>query len=924
MRSHFVAAKKKKNQSDFTANFSLATTIASLLVFSASGRPAWPPHQPPSRWPRPHPTMGILALVIYLFVCLAASVPPVAAEAAGVLRQVVVGHDGETFFEPFNVTYDHRAVILGGERRMLVSAGLHYPRATPEMWPSLIAKCKEGGADVIETYVFWNGHEPAKGQYYFEGRFDIVKFAKLVAAEGLFLFLRIGPYACAEWNFGGFPVWLRDIPGIEFRTDNEPYKAEMQTFVKKIVDTMKLEKLYSWQGGPIILQQIENEYGNIQDRYGQAGKRYMQWAAQMALALDTGVPWVMCRQTDAPEQILDTCNAFYCDGFKPNSYTKPAIWTEDWDGWYADWGGPLPHRPAQDSAFAVARFYQRGGSLQNYYMYFGGTNFERTAGGPLQITSYDYDAPVDEYGIIRQPKWGHLKDLHAAIKLCEPALTAVDGSPQYVKLGPMQEAHIYSSGKIHTNGTILGNAQICSAFLANIDEHKYVSVWIFGRSYSLPPWSVSILPDCENVAFNTAMVGTQTSVFTIESGSPIYSNRHRPRILSPLGGPYISSTWWTSKEPIGAWGEGSFSAHGILEHLNVTRDISDYLSYTTSVNISDEDVAYWNSKGVLPSVTIDQIRDVARVFVNGKLAGSKVGHWVMLNQSLQLVQGLNELTLLSETVGLQIGLKGEFSRIYSPEKQGCAKWSRMQTDDTRSPFTWFKTTFDTPEGNDPVSIGLGSMGKGQAWVNGHLIGRYWSLVALDSGCPSFCNYAGAYSESKCQSNCGMPTQSWYHIPREWLLESGNLLILFEETGGDPSEISLEVHYTKTICSKISENYYPPLSAWSRAAHGHASVNKLAPELCLQCDDGHAISKITFASYGTPSGGCQSFSVGNCHASTTLDLVTEGCIGKNRCAISVTNDVFGDPCPRVIKDLAVEAECSPPPSAIKEPKDDIDI
>ncbi|WVZ89352.1 LOW QUALITY PROTEIN: hypothetical protein U9M48_035772 [Paspalum notatum var. saurae] len=751
--------------------------------------------------------MGILALFTYIFVCLAASVPSAAADAAGVLRQVVVGHNGETFFEPFNVTYDHRAVILGGERRMLVSAGLHYPRATPEvsseagaslfdshggwMWPSLIAKCKEGGVDVIETYVFWNGHEPAKGQYYFEGRFDIVKFAKLVAAEGLFLFLRIGPYACAEWNFGGFPVWLRGIPGIEFRTDNEPYKAEMQSFVKKIVDTMKLEKLYSWQGGPIILQQIENEYGNIQDLYGQAGKRYMQWAAQMALALDTGVPWVMCRQTDAPEQILDTCNAFYCDGFKPNSYTKPAIWTEDWDGWYADWGGPLPHRPAQDSAFAVARFYQRGGSLQNYYMYFGGTNFERTAGGPLQITSYDYDAPVDEYGIIRQPKWGHLKDLHAAIKLCEPALTAVDGSPQYVKLGPMQEAHIYSSRKIHTNRSISGNAQICSAFLANIDEHKYVSVWIFGRSYSLPPWSVSILPDCENVAFNTAMglldrvsiidhrtaetpielnvhlsttdseplddptrslvylgvtrpsysvhilsqfvsaptklhyshlrhvlrylcgimsrplynyslivmllglvnslivdlfllivfflvtkkqtivsrssteaelramalvmaeVGTQTSVFTIESGSPIYSNRHRPRILSPLGGPYISSTWWTSKEPIGAWGEGSFSAHGILEHLNVTRDISDYLSYTTSVNISDEDVTYWKSKGVLPSLTIDKIRDVARVFVNGKLAGSKVGHWVMLNQSLQLVQGLNELTLLSETVGLQ-------------------------------------------------------------------------------------------------------------------------------------------------------------------------------------------------------------------------------------------------------------------------------
>lgn len=69
--------------------------------------------------------------------------------------------------------------------------------------------------------------------------------------------------------------------------------------------------------------------------------------------------------------------------------------------------------------------------------------------------------------------------------------------------------------------------------------------------------------------------------------------------------------------------------------------------------------------------------------------------------------------------------------------------------------------FSTPKGTDPVAIDLGSMGKGQAWVNGHLIGRYWSLVAPESGCSSSCYYPGAYNERKCQSNCGMPTQNWY-------------------------------------------------------------------------------------------------------------------------------------------------------------------
>ncbi|RWW34796.1 hypothetical protein GW17_00000417 [Ensete ventricosum] len=106
------------------------------------------------------------------------------------------------------------------------------------------------------------------------------------------------------------------------------------------------------------------------------GKEYVKWAADMALSLDTGVPWI------------DSCNAFYCDGFRPNSYRKPALWTEDWNGWYdgayhygsleqtqnyayfryASWGGRVPHRPVKDNAFAVARFFQRGGSFHNYYM----------------------------------------------------------------------------------------------------------------------------------------------------------------------------------------------------------------------------------------------------------------------------------------------------------------------------------------------------------------------------------------------------------------------------------------------------------------------------------------------------------------------------------------------------------------------------
>ncbi|XP_010274045.1 PREDICTED: beta-galactosidase 9 isoform X2 [Nelumbo nucifera] len=780
------------------------------------------------------------------------------------------------FFKPFNVSYDHRALIIDGKRRMLISAGIHYPRATPEMWPDLIAKSKEGGADMIQSYVFWNGHEPIRGQYNFEGRYDIVKFVKLVGSSGLYLHLRIGPYVCAEWNFGGFPVWLRDVPGIEFRTNNAPFKEEMHRFVKMIVDLMLDEMLFSWQGGPIILLQIENEYGNIESSYGQRGKDYVKWAASMAIGLGAGVPWVMCKQTDAPENIIDACNGFYCDGFKPNSYRKPVLWTEDWNGWFASWGGRVPHRPVEDIAFAIARFFERGGSYQNYYM-----------------------------------------------------------------------AHVYHQYEgLHLNQS--GKEIRCSAFLANIDERKAATVKFFGRVYTLPPWSVSILPDCKNVAFNTAKVGAQTSIKSLGYGS-LSSN-----IMGP-GQPlhhdevsFVSKAWKTIKEPIGAWGERNFTVQGLLEHLNVTKDTSDYLWYITRINMSDDDISYWENTGINPTLSINSMRDVVRIFVNGQHAGSTVGHWVQVVHPLNLSQGYNELAILSQTVGLQnsgaflekdgagfkgqikltglkngemdltnsfwtyqVGLKGEFMKLYALENTEQADWIELPPESSSSMFTWYKTYFDVPDGVDPVALDLGTMGKGQAWVNGHNIGRHWSLVAPKEGCQNTCDYRGTYNERKCATNCGKPTQNWYHVPRSWLRASNNLLVIFEETGGNPLEIVVKSHSTKTICAQVSESYYPPLSIWSHedVIQGKISLNDVAPEMKLRCDDGQTISTITFASYGTPQGSCRQFSMGNCHAPSSMSVVSEACQGKNSCSLNVSNAAFGvDPCHGIVKTLAVEANC----------------
>ncbi|KAJ6412098.1 hypothetical protein OIU84_005207 [Salix udensis] len=100
------------------------------------------------------------------------------------------------------VTYDKKAIIIDGQRKILISGSIHYPRSTPDMWEDLVQKAKYGGLDVIDTYVFWNVHEPSPGNYNFEDRFDLVRFIKTVQKVGLYVHLRIGPYVCAEWNFG--------------------------------------------------------------------------------------------------------------------------------------------------------------------------------------------------------------------------------------------------------------------------------------------------------------------------------------------------------------------------------------------------------------------------------------------------------------------------------------------------------------------------------------------------------------------------------------------------------------------------------------------------------------------------------------------------------------------------------------------------
>ncbi|KAF6996019.1 hypothetical protein CFC21_012421 [Triticum aestivum] len=797
--------------------------------------------------------------------------------AAGDGRRVEEGGGGE-------VTNDGRALVVNGTRRMLFSGEMHYTRSTPEMWPKLIANARKGGLDVIQTYVFWNVHEPVQGQYNFEGRYDLVKFIREIQAQGLYVSLRIGPFIEAEWKYGGFPFWLHDVPNITFRTDNEPFKQHMQRFVTQIVSMMKQEGLYYPQGGPIIISQIENEYQMVEPAFGSGGPRYVRWAAEMAVGLQTGVPWMMCKQNDAPDPIINTCNGLICGEtfVGPNSPSKPALWTENWTTRYPIYGNDTKLRSTEDIAFAVALFIARKkGSFVSYYMYHGGTNFGRFASSYVTTSYYD-GAPLDEYGLIWRPTWGHLRELHAAVNLSsEPLLF---GTYSNFSLGQEQEAHIFET------------ELKCVAFLVNFDKHQSPTVVFRNIPFQLAPKSISILSECRTVVFETAKVNAQ------------YGSR-TAKVVESLNDIH---TWKAFKEPIPEdISKAVYTGNQLFEHLSMTKDETDYLWYIVSYEYRPSD------DGQLVLLNAESRAHVLHAFVNTEYVGCVHGSHdgpgnIILNTNISLKEGQNTISLLSVMVGspdsgahmerrsfgirkvsiqqgqqplhllnnelwgYQVGLYGEGKRIYTQEESSSVEWTEINSL-TYHPLTWYKTTFAAPVGNDAVALNLTSMGKGEVWVNGESIGRYWVSFKAPSG---------------------QPSQSLYHIPQHFLKPTDNLLVLVEEIGGNPLEITVNTVSITTVCGSVNELSSPALHTQGKD-----------PEVRLRCQRGKHISAIEFASYGNPAGDCTTFSTGSCHAALSESVVKQACIGKRGCSIPVSPARFGgDPCPGIQKSLLVVANC----------------
>lgn len=296
---------------------------------------------------------------------------------------------------------------LNGEKFQVISGSIHYFRVVPEYWHDRLLKLRNMGCNTVETYIPWNFHEEKQGQYDVTGRRDIVRFIKTAQELGLYVIIRPAPYICAEWEFGGFPAWLLKEDGMRFRCCEGKYLNAFLQYFDHLLPL--LAPLQITHGGPIIMMQVENEYGSYGD-----DTRYLETLRDAMRARGIDVPLVT---SDGPEHDMMACGKVEGVHQTGNfgSHTrerfdymaslgiKPLMCMEFWCGWFDHWGcGGHAHTDAASSAKDFAEILDRG--HVNIYMFHGGTSFGWMNGAndydklTPDVTSYDYDALLTEDG----------------------------------------------------------------------------------------------------------------------------------------------------------------------------------------------------------------------------------------------------------------------------------------------------------------------------------------------------------------------------------------------------------------------------------------------------------------------------------------------------------------------------------------------
>ncbi|MDG5798898.1 beta-galactosidase [Marinilabiliaceae bacterium ANBcel2] len=298
--------------------------------------------------------------------------------------------------------------LLDGEPIQFFSGEIHPSRIPQEYWRDRLQMVRAMGMNAISIYMFWNVHEPYPGEYNFDGNADIAEFIRIAHEEDLWVMLRPSPYVCAEWEFGGYPWWLLKEEDMEVRSKDPKFIEAYRSYVMEV--GKELTPLLIENGGPILLVQIENEYGFYgddkeylqinKDIFREAGFKGELFTCDPPYTIDAGhLPgtYAAVNGGAAPAEVIEVQDRINGGG--------PYFVSEWYPAWFDVWGKEHHTSPVEDFVNHLDSIFYYGISL-NMYMAHGGSNFGFMNGSnydtympfQAQTQSYDYDAPINEAG----------------------------------------------------------------------------------------------------------------------------------------------------------------------------------------------------------------------------------------------------------------------------------------------------------------------------------------------------------------------------------------------------------------------------------------------------------------------------------------------------------------------------------------------
>jgi beta-galactosidase len=352
--------------------------------------------------------------------------------------------------------FQGREFVLNGKPFRIMAGEIHFQRIPREYWADRLIKARAAGLNTVCTYIFWNAVELEPGQFDFTGQNDLAAFMRTAQRAGLWVVLRAGPYACAEWDFGGLPAWLLRTPDIKVRCSDPRYLAACERYIRRVAEEVR--DLQVRNGGPLLMVQIENEYGSFgDDRSYTAALKKMWEDAGIEGPFDTadGASPAMLEAGTVPGAAI---------GLDPGTNEKdfaaasglgrdvPVFCSELYPGWLTHWGEPWARVRTED-VLAQLQWLLANKKSFSLYMFDGGTSFGFWAGANFSdryepdVTSYDYDAPVNERGDLT-PKYFAIRDL---LKGFQPKGTALPDLPPSIPAIEVPEIGFASCASLFDN-----------------------------------------------------------------------------------------------------------------------------------------------------------------------------------------------------------------------------------------------------------------------------------------------------------------------------------------------------------------------------------------------------------------------------------------------------------------------------------------